>query len=52
MELLHKKEDSPEEAFPFFTAFNLVIAVMIISLYYFFFFIKNRTNNKKRKIYK
>jgi len=53
IELLPKtKECAPEEAFPFFTAFNLVIAVMIISLYYFFFFIKNRTVKKKRKIYK
>jgi len=48
IELLPKtKECAPEEAFPFFTAFNLVIAVMIISLYYFFFFIKKKPIKKK-----
>jgi hypothetical protein len=49
IELLPKtKECAPEEAFPFFTAFNLVVAVIIISLYYFFFFIKKEPKKKKK----
>jgi hypothetical protein len=42
------KECAPEEAFPFFTAFNLIVAVIIISMYYFFFIIKKEPKKKKK----